>query len=257
MKVDIEVDELDEDGNYVLDESGLIKQKVVAIDIPDLNHYFKDNARKSSSIDFTYEQYWAIYTLLTSPDSEYKLDENYIYGYDVENGKSPKIKSEYLYTLFNKQTLYSDLFTVEHSRPFQSQPFSKLRFNKEDFEFEVDLGPELIINKYDPTFGYTEESFTTISKNIENGKTVETIKLVENTTIHNGFELTLDPTKFKEEYFHSIQGKEGKLIRTYELSMIDGVETNRQLIDYELTPSQTNITVQGIRNGQAPHIGGK
>ena len=66
------------DGSMVYDETGEPVLQTITVDIPDLNLYFKENARKFSAIDFTEDQLKAIDKILNAGDSSYKLDEEYL-----------------------------------------------------------------------------------------------------------------------------------------------------------------------------------
>lgn len=244
MGVEIKDYQYDQDGNTVYDETGEPVLQTITVDIPDLNLYFKENARKYSAIDFTKEQLKAIDNILFSNDSTYKLDEEYLYG-------THRLKGEYYSSLFNKTSHYLELFNVKHSyTDFQDQ-FHNVRFNEEDFELELDLKPELITTVYNPTvnFAYAEPTLTLIDSKYEKGSLIETFTMIEETSIDPGYTSNLDPTKFHEELTEWIDGEFGKLTRIFEVVKKDGVESSRKLIDYDLTPSIMSTILEGIRGG--------
>lgn len=242
--VDIKDYQYDQDGNTVYDENGEPLLKTKTVEIPDLNLYFKENARKFSAIDFTKEQLKAIDNILFSNDSTYKLDQEFLYG-------NSRLKGKYYSSLFNKTSHYLELFNVKHSyTDFQDQ-FHKVRFNEEDFELELDLKPELITTVYNPTVNFADSDTTLslVSSKQENGSLIETFTMVEKNSIYNGHTSIYDPTKFNEELYDGASGEWGRLTRTFEVVKKDGVESSRKLIDYDLNPATNHTLLQGIRGG--------
>lgn len=71
--------ELDEYGNFVYDENHEIKINTIDVKIPDLNHYFIENANKFSSIAFDDNQLSAISEIIFGQDLEYKIDDEFFY----------------------------------------------------------------------------------------------------------------------------------------------------------------------------------
>ncbi|MGO4940774.1 G5 domain-containing protein [Fundicoccus sp. Sow4_D5] len=244
MGVEIKDYQYDQDGNTVYDETGEPVLQTITVDIPDLNLYFKENARKFSAIDLTQDQLKAIDKILNAGDSSYKLDEEYLYG-------THRLKGEYYSSLFNKTSHYLELFNVKHSyTDFQDQ-FHNVRFNEDDFELELDLKPELITTVYNPTvnFAYAEPTLTLIDSKYEKGSLIETFTMIEETSIDPGYTSILDPTKFYEELTEWIDGEFGKLTRTFEVVKKDGIASSRKLIDYDLNPATNHTLLQGIRGG--------
>ena len=235
----------DPDGFTVYDENGEPVLKTITVDIPDLNLYFKENARKFSAIDFTKEQLRAIDNILFSNDSTYKLDKEFLYG-------NSRLKGEYYSSLFNKTSHYLELFNIDHSYIEYQNDLSKVRFNEEDFEFELDLKPELITTVYKPTinFAYPETTLSLVDSKYENGSLIETFTIIEENYISPGHTSIYDPTLFDDELYEWTSSELGMLTRTFEVVKKDGVESSRKLIEYDLKPATNSTSLEGIRGGR-------
>ena len=235
----------DPDGFTVYDENGEPVLKTITVDIPDLNLYFKENARKFSAIDFTKEQLRAIDNILFSNDSTYKLDKEFLYG-------NYRLKGEYYSSLFNKTSHYLELFNIDHSYIEYQNDLSKVRFNEEDFEFELDLKPELITTVYKPTinFAYPETTLSLVDSKYENGSLIETFTIIEENYISPGHTSIYDPTLFDDELYEWTSSELGMLTRTFEVVKKDGVESSRKLIEYDLKPATNSTSLEGIRGGR-------
>ncbi|WP_366927819.1 G5 domain-containing protein [Fundicoccus ignavus] len=71
-----------------------------------------------------------------------------------------------------------------------------------------------------------------------------------------GYREERDPTKFSQELNHYSLGVNGKLTRKYLITIVDGLEKKRELINLEVNPSKPEVVKMGIRGGNM-NYGGK
>lgn len=138
--------ELDENGDFVYDENHEVKFKTIDVKIPDLNHYFKENVKKFSSIAFDDYQLDAISEIIFRSDSEYKLDEEFFCDNANEGDLygERRLKGKYFNSLLTKQQFYKKLFLVNNAKDIENNYYQNgFKFNEDDFEFEAIVRPDI------------------------------------------------------------------------------------------------------------------